>query len=288
MKNIKKVILPVAGFGTRFLPASKSIPKEMFPIVDKPLIHFAVEEVVSSGFREIVFVINHFKNSIVDYFDKSSKSSNELFKKSKDFLKYLDKVTKKNIKFHFVYQKNPMGVGHAILQAEKIIKKDPFAVIFPDDLIKSKSPCIAQMMKIYHKYESSIIAVEKVNNKEVSNYGIIDYSKKTNRVYKIKSIDEKPKIRDAKSNLAVVGRFILSPSIFSYLKKTKPGHGKEIQLTDAIDSLLKEEDAYGYDFSGLRFDCGSKIGFLKATIDFAKDHPSLKKEFINYMRTNKF
>tara|TARA_B100000700_G_scaffold96553_1_gene108710 strand:+ start:109 stop:975 length:867 start_codon:yes stop_codon:yes gene_type:complete len=288
MKNIKKAILPVAGFGTRFLPASKSIPKEMFPIVDKPLIHFAVEEVVSSGFKEIVFVINHFKNSIVDYFDKSSKSSNELLKKSKGFLKYLDKVSKKNIKFHFVYQKKPMGVGHAILQAEKIIKKDPFAVIFPDDLIKSKSPCIAQMMKIYHKYESSIIAVEKVNRNEVSNYGIIDYSKKTNRVFKIKSIDEKPKIRDAKSNLAVVGRFILSPSIFSYLKKTKPGHGNEIQLTDAIDSLLSEEDVYGYNFSGLRFDCGSKIGFLKATIDFAKDHPSLKKEFINYMRTNKF
>ena len=288
MKNIKKVILPVAGFGTRFLPASKSIPKEMFPIVDKPLIHFAVEEVVSSGFKEIVFVINHFKNSIVDYFDKSSKSSNELLKKSKDFLKYLDKVSEKNIKFHFVYQKKPMGVGHAILQAEKIIKKDPFAVIFPDDLIKSKSPCIAQMMKIYHKYESSIIAVEKVNRNEVSNYGIIDYSKKTNRVFNIKSIDEKPKIRDAKSNLAVVGRFILSPSIFSYLKKTKPGHGNEIQLTDAIDSLLREEDVYGYNFSGLRFDCGSKIGFLKATIDFAKDHPSLKKEFINYMRTSKF
>ncbi len=288
MKNLKKIILPVAGFGTRFLPASKSIPKEMFPIVDKPLIHFAVEEAVSSGFEEIIFIINDFKKSIIDYFDRSSNSSKELSKKNKDFLRYMDKIITKKIKFHFVYQKKPNGVGHAILQAEHIIKKDPFAVIFPDDLIKSKLPCISQMVKMYYKNKSSIIAVEKVNKKDVSNYGIIDYSRKISSMYKIKSIDEKPTLKNAKSDLAVVGRFVLSASILSHLKKTKPGHGNEIQLTDAIDSLLSEEDVFAYEFKGSRFDCGSKIGFLKATMDFAKNHPQLKKEFLNYIRTNKF
>ncbi len=288
MKNLKKIILPVAGLGTRFLPASKSVPKEMFPIVDKPLIHFAVEEAVLSGFKEIIFVINNFKQSIIDYFDTSSNSSKELLKKNKSYIKHINKIAKKNVKFHFVYQKRPKGVGHAILQAENIIKKEPFAVIFPDDLIKSKSPCILQMMKMYRKYKSSIIAVEEVSKKDVSSYGIIDYSKKINSIYKIKSIDEKPSLKYAKSNLAVVGRFILSPSILLHLKKIKPGYGNEIQLTDAIDSLLIDEDVFAYDFNGERFDCGSKMGFLKATIDFAKNHSQLKKEFLNYMRTNKF
>ncbi len=289
MKNIKKVVIPVAGFGTRFLPASKSIPKEMFPIIDKPLIHFSVEEAIQAGIEDVIFVISRSKNSVIDYFDRSPDLELELEKKGKKkLLNPLKTVIKDKINFFFVRQKKLSGVGDAILCTEKIINNDPFAVIFPDDLIKSKIGCLYSMTKIFNDTSSSIVAVEKVLKKDVNKYGIVTCKTKKGKVSEISSIVEKPKPEKAKSNLGVVGRFILDPSIFKILKKTKPGHGNEIQLTDAINSLAKNNSVLAYQFDGTRYDCGSKLGFLRATLSYAKDHPDVKKDFMKMITKDEF
>ena len=288
MKILKKVIFPFAGLGTRFLPATKAIPKEMLPIVDKPIIQYAVEEAIKAGVTDMIFVIGRTKNAIIDHFDSSPDLENELIKANKkNLLKLLKDVSNSNVNYYFVRQKSPKGVGDAIRCAERIIGNEPFGVIFPDDLIDSEQPCLKQMMDIHSSTNSSVGAIESVNKKDVDKYGIINFSSRKNNLYTISSIDEKPSITKAKTNLAVVGRFILTPNIFKLLSKTKPGHGNEIQLTDAIHALLSTDDVYGYQFLGQRYDCGSKIGFLQATVDLACEHKELGDEFSEWLK-NKF
>ena len=288
MKILKKVIFPVAGLGTRFLPATKAIPKEMLPIVDKPLIQYAVEEAIKSGATDMIFVIGRTKNSIIDHFDSSPDLENELIKANKkSLLKLLKDVSRPNINYYFVRQKSPKGVGDAISCAEQIIGDEPFGVIFPDDLIDSKTPCLRQMLNVFSSKNSSVIAIESVNKKDVDKYGIINFKNKEKNLYEISSIEEKPSIARAKTNLAVVGRFILTPNIFKILSKTKPGHGNEIQITDAIHTLLTKNNVYGCLFNGERYDCGSKIGYLKATVNYALKHKELSKDFKKYIKNNK-
>ena len=285
MKKIKKVVFPVAGLGTRFLPATKVNPKEMLPIVDKPLIQYAAEEAVNSGINQLIFVIGRTKNTIIDHFDSAPELENELILKKKNaLLKIVRKIVPKNVSCFFVRQNTPSGLGHAIYCAKNIIQNDPFAVVLADDLIKSKVPCLKQMIDIYYQKESSIISVESINRKDSDKYGIIETKNNAGNLYNIKSIVEKPSPKNAKSNIAVVGRFILSSAIFSKIKKSKPGSGNEVQLTDAISDLMKDEDVYGYRFEGKRFDCGSKIGYLKASVEYALEHSEVKKDFKAYLK----
>ena len=285
MKKIKKVVFPVAGLGTRFLPATKVSPKEMLPIVDKPLIQHAAEEAVNSGINQLIFIIGRTKNVIIDHFDSAPELENELILKKKNtLLKIVKKIVPKNVNCFFVRQNTPSGLGHAIHCAKNIIQDDPFAVVLADDLIKSKVPCLKQMIDMYYQKQSSIISVEAINRKDSDKYGIIESKKKVGNLYNIKSIVEKPSPKNAKSNIAVVGRFILTPAIFSKIEKSKPGTGNEIQLTDAISDLMKDEDVYGYQFEGKRFDCGSKIGYLKASVEYALEHSEVKKDFKAYLK----
>ena len=285
MKKIKKVVFPVAGLGTRFLPATKVSPKEMLPIVDKPLIQYAAEEAVNSGINQLIFIIGRTKNVIIDHFDSAPELENELILKKKNtLLKIVKKIVPKNVNCFFVRQNTPSGLGHAIHCAKNIIQDDPFAVVLADDLIKSKVPCLKQMIDMYYQKQSSIISVEAINRKDSDKYGIIEPKRKVGNLYNIKSIVEKPSPKNAKSNIAVVGRFILTPAIFSKIEKSKPGTGNEIQLTDAISDLMKDEDVYGYQFEGKRFDCGSKIGYLKASVEYALEHSEVKKDFKAYLK----
>ena len=288
MKKIKKVVFPVAGLGTRFLPATKASPKEMLPIVDKPLIQYAAEEAVSSGIKELIFIIGRTKNVIMDHFDSAPELENELLAKNKKtLLKLVQKIVPKNIDCFFVRQNKPAGLGHAIHCAKNIVNNEPFAVILADDLIKSQTPCLKQLIDIYNEKETAVLALEKINKKESGKYGIIEYNSKNNNLYDVKSIVEKPSPKNAKSNLAVVGRYVFPPEIFSQIEKSKSGVGKEIQITDAIASLMNNQAVYGYIFDGKRFDCGSKFGYLQATIEYALEHKELSKEFRNYLKNLK-
>ena len=289
MKNIKKVVLPVAGLGTRFLPATKASPKEMLPIVDKPLIQYAAEEAVASGINQLIFVIGRTKNAIINHFDSAPELENELIQKNKtSLLKIIQRIVPKNVDCTFVRQNKPAGLGHAIYCARNIIQNESFAVILADDLVKSKTPCLKQMIKKYSEIKAPIIALENIEKKDSEKYGIISYSSKKNNLYKIDSIVEKPKPKNAKSNLGVVGRYILPPSIFKELGKSKLGSGNEIQLTDGIANLINTQEIYGYSFSGKRFDCGSKIGYLKATIEYALEHNEVKSDFKRYLKNKNF
>ena len=288
MKKIKKVVFPVAGLGTRFLPATKASPKEMLPIVDKPLIQYAAEEAVASGIKELIFIIGRTKNVIMDHFDSAPELENELLAKNKKtLLKLVQKIVPKNIDCFFVRQNKPAGLGHAIHCAKNIVNNEPFAVILADDLIKSQTPCLKQLIDIYNEKETAVLALEKINKKESGKYGIIEYNSKNNNLYDVKSIVEKPSPKNAKSNLAVVGRYVFPPEIFSQIEKSKTGVGKEIQITDAIASLMNNQAVYGYIFDGKRFDCGSKFGYLQATIEYALEHKELSKEFRNYLKNLK-
>ncbi|MBT7931986.1 MAG: UTP--glucose-1-phosphate uridylyltransferase GalU [Gammaproteobacteria bacterium] len=285
MKKIKKVVFPVAGLGTRFLPATKASPKEMLPIVDKPLIQYAAEEAASAGIKELIFIIGRTKNAIIDHFDSAPELENELINKNKkSLLRLVRKIVPKNIDCFFVRQNEPSGLGHAIHCAKNIIKDEPFAVILADDLIKSKTPCLKQLIDVYYKKKSTVLALEKIEKSETDKYGIVEYHSREDNLFKIKSIIEKPSPKKAKTNLAVVGRYIFTPEIFSKIEKVKPGKGKEIQITDAIDGLMKDEAVHGYIFEGKRFDCGSKLGYLKATVEYALEHDELSKDFINYLK----
>jgi UTP--glucose-1-phosphate uridylyltransferase len=285
MKKIRKAVFPVAGLGTRFLPATKASPKEMLPIVDKPLIQYAAEEAVQAGIEQLIFVLGRTKNAIIDHFDAAPDLESDLRIKNKNsLLKLVQNIVPKNIDCVFVRQDLPLGLGHAIYCAKNIINDEPFAVILADDLIKSKTPCLKQMINLYSDINSTIVAIEKINKKDCNKYGIIDYSSKSQSLYRLKSILEKPSYAKAKTNLAVVGRYILPPNIFDKIKKSKPGVGKEIQITDAIAGLIKDHDVYGYAFDGKRFDCGSKLGYLKATTEYAMEHKELSRDFKNYLK----
>jgi len=283
--EIKKAVFPVAGLGTRFLPATKVIPKEMLPIVDKPIIQYATEEAINAGITELIFVVSPLKTSIRDHYSQATVLERELDNKNKpDLLEIVTSIVPAHIKCSYVNQDEARGLGHALLCAQAFVGDEAFAVILPDDMIDDESSgCLNQMLDIYRKNPSSIIAVEHIVPEDSEKYGIVSSSSLGNSLHKINGIFEKPKPIDALSSLAVVGRYIFSPKIFDFLTALDAGKGGEIQLTDAIAKIIKSESVLAYEFKGTRFDCGSKIGYLKATINYAFKHPELKQEFAEYL-----
>ena len=284
--QVKKAVFPVAGLGTRFLPATKTVPKEMLPVVDKPLIQYAVDEAIEAGIDTLVFVTNRYKHAVADYFDKAYELEQKLEKAGKsELLAMIRDVLPKQVRCVFVTQTEALGLGHAVLCAKPIIGNEPFAVLLPDDLIWSKGRgALGQMVDLAGKENASVISVQQVPQEQTSSYGIVSAPKFTGRFGAIEQIVEKPKPEIAPSNLAVVGRYVLSGAIFPILEKTRTGTGGEIQLTDAIAGLLKQEKVLAYQFEGRRFDCGTRIGLIEATIQYALDHDDLAAEARAYMQ----
>lgn len=282
--KIKKAIIPAAGLGTRFLPATKAQPKEMLPIVDKPTIQYIVEEAVASGIEDIIIVTGRTKKSIEDHFDKSVELEMELEKHGKDELLEIARSVSEIANIYYIRQKEPKGLGHAVLTAKTFIGDEPFAVLLGDDVITSEVPCLKQMMDMYEQYESTILGVQTVAEDQVNKYGIVQGAQVADRMYTVENMVEKPKIGEAPSNVAVLGRYIITPAIFPLLEKQEAGAGGEIQLTDALCKLAGQEKMYAYDFIGRRYDVGSKIGFLQATVDFALDCADLRDEFMTYLK----
>jgi UTP--glucose-1-phosphate uridylyltransferase len=287
-KKIRKAVFPVAGLGTRFLPATKANPKEMLPVVDKPLIQYAAEEAEEAGVDALVFVTGRNKRSIPDHFDKAYELEAELKQAGKtELLKTVQTVLPEDVVCIYLRQAEALGLGHAVLCAKSVIGDEPFAVILADDLIRGDGGvgAIAQMSKIYEKYQCSIILVEEVPPEDTHKYGIVEITGDDGETAIITSIVEKPKPEDAPSNLGVVGRYILTPRIFDLLKKTGRGSGGEIQLTDAIADLLKYEKVRAYRVKGKRYDCGSKLGYLEATVEYGMTHPELGEDFSAYVKS---
>ncbi len=285
--SIKKAVFPAAGLGTRFLPATKAQPKEMLPVVDKPIIQYAVEEAVNSGIEEIIIVTGRNKRAIEDHFDISFELEYFLQKKGDlDLLKQVREISELGT-VYYIRQKEPLGLGHAVLVTKVLVKDEPFAVILSDDLIVSDIPCIKQMVEIYERYKCSVIAVERVPKDEVKNYGIISGREIEEGLYQVTDLVEKPSVEEAPSNLAIVGRYILTPEIFTMLEKVKPGRGGEIQLTDGLKLLLEKEAIYAYEFKGKRYDTGSKLGFLMASVELALQREDLGEQFKKYLRNLK-
>lgn len=282
---IKKAVIPAAGLGTRFLPATKAQPKEMLPIVDKPTIQYIIEEAVESGIEDIIIVTGRNKRAIEDHFDKSVELEMLLERTGKHEMLELVENISNLVDIHYVRQKEPLGLGHAVLCAKKFIGNEPFAVLLGDDIIdSSEEPALKQMIQRYNQVQSSILGCNEVPRTEVNKYGIVEYSEKIEDMYKVKSLVEKPSIEEAPSTQAIVGRYILTPTIFDLLEKGVPDKKGEIQLTDAIDSLLGQEEIYSYILKGNRYDVGDKFGFLQASIDFALKRPDLKDKLENYLQ----
>ncbi|NOU88996.1 UTP--glucose-1-phosphate uridylyltransferase GalU [Paenibacillus sp. LMG 31460] len=281
--KVRKAIIPAAGLGTRFLPATKAMPKEMLPIVDKPTIQYIVEEAVESGIEDIIIVTGKGKRAIEDHFDNSFELEQNLLEKGK--IELLNEVLKssKMVDIHYIRQKEAKGLGHAVWCARKFIGNEPFAVLLGDDIVQAGKPCLRQMIEQYDRYKSSIIGVQRVSEDEVSKYGIIDGKEIHDRLYCLNNLVEKPKKNEAPSNIAIMGRYILSPKIFKILDDQKPGTGDEIQLTDAIAELNRNEAVYAYNFEGTRYDVGEKMGFIKTTIDFALQREELRHSLIEYL-----
>lgn len=290
-KIIKKAVFPVAGLGTRFLPATKANPKEMLTVVDKPLIQYAAEEAVNAGIEELIFVTSSSKRAIEDHFDKNYELEAELEKKGKtELLKIVQEVVPANVTCVYVRQPEALGLGHAVLCAKPVVGDEPFAIILADDMINCGSDCgsncvLGQMITVYNKNHASILGVEEVPPEETDKYGIVDPGETDGRVTRIRNIVEKPLPEEARSNLAVVGRYVLTPAIFKHLEQIPRGAGGEIQLTDAIEKLLGEEQVLAYRFEGKRYDCGSKLGYLQATVEYALEHPELRDDFLEYLVT---
>ena len=285
MKKLRKAVLPVAGFGTRFLPATKATPKEMLPIIDKPLVQYAVEEAIKIGIEEIIFITNPSKYSIKNHFDKSLLLEEKLIKSGKfDFVEKLNPPEFNDIKFTYINQQEQKGLGHAILLAEDFINNEPFAVLLPDDLFFSEKSCLMQLEEVYKQTNSSVIAVNKIDAHNIHKYGVIKPGFVNNRAIEVLDIVEKPKYEDAPSDIAVCGRYILNSSIFKYLNKTSPDSGEEIQLTDAIKMMLKDESVYACVYQGEKFDCGSKKGFVEATLTISLRDPEIKDEIKDFIR----
>ncbi|MGM0379540.1 MAG: UTP--glucose-1-phosphate uridylyltransferase GalU [Bacillota bacterium] len=283
--QIKKAVIPAAGFGTRFLPATKAQPKEMLPIVDKPTIQYNVEELVKAGIEEILIIISRNKSCIADHFDKSPELESALKKKGKKELLKLTKDISSMVDIHFVRQKEAKGLGHAILCAETFVGNEPFAVLLGDDIVYSKKPCIEQLVEIYEKYESTVLGVQKVKDRDVDKYGIIDGKEIQKDTFKVNGMIEKPSLDKAPSNIAMLGRYVLTPEIFKVLKNTQKGKGGEIQLTDGILKLKDTQSIYAYNFSGKRYDAGNKLGYLKATVEYGLRHDDLGDEFKKYLKS---
>lgn len=281
---IKKAVIPAAGLGTRFLPATKAQPKEMLPIVDKPTIQYIIEEAVESGIEDIIIVTGRSKRAIEDHFDKSVELELLLERTGKhEMLEVVENISNL-VDIHYVRQKEPLGLGHAVLCAKKFIGNEPFAVLLGDDIIDSEKPALKQMIEKYNEVHSSILGCNEVPRTEVDKYGIVNYSEDLNGLYKVDSLVEKPPIDEAPSTQAIVGRYILTPAIFDKLTEVTPDKKGEIQLTDAIDQLLEEESIYSYIIEGNRYDVGDKFGFLQASIDFALKRPELNEKLKAYIK----
>ena len=285
-KKVTKAVFPVAGLGSRFLPATKAVPKEMLPIVDKPLMQYAVEEAVAAGIDTMIFITGRTKNSITDHFDKAYELETELEMRNKtELLKILRETVPPNISCVFIRQSEALGLGHAVYCARAVVGDEPFAVILPDDLIEDGNRgCMSQMVELYNERNCSVLGVEPVDPSETDKYGIVRTADFSGKSGAIELIVEKPKPDVAPSNLAVVGRYILTPAIFDKIKNTGRGAGGEIQLTDAIADLLNDEQVLAYQFEGKRYDCGAKLGFLIANVEYGLLHNELKDDFLNYLK----
>mgnify|MGYP003604458158 CR=1 FL=1 len=282
MQKIRKAIIPAAGLGTRFLPATKAQPKEMLPIVDKPAIQFIIEEAIASGIEEILVITGRNKRSIEDHFDRSLELEMQLKAQGKyDLLGMIEEIS--NITIHFIRQKEARGLGHAVLCARQFVGNEPFAVLLGDDLVDAKVPCLAQLIDVYDDLGGSVLGVQKVPKDKVSSYGIVDPKAVKPNVWQAMTLIEKPEAEEAPSHLAVLGRYILEPEIFDILEHTRPGRGNEIQLTDAICELAGQKPVYAYSFYGRRYDIGDKEGFLEATVEYALKRPELRDRFMKYL-----
>ena len=282
--KVRKAIIPAAGLGTRFLPATKAQPKEMLPIVDKPTIQYIVEEAIESGIEDIIIVTGRGKRAIEDHFDKSYELEEELEKRGKEELLKMVRSVSNLLDIHYIRQKEPKGLGHAIYRAKSFINNEPFAVLLGDDIVDSKVPCLKQLIDVFDEYRTTVLGVQKVPKNDVNKYGIISGKKVDEGVYKVKNMIEKPEIEEAPSDIAILGRYIISPRIFSHLEAVKPGKGGEIQLTDALLSLMHQEAMYAFEFEGKRYDVGNKIGFLEATVEYALKKEELSAEFLEYLK----
>ena len=283
--SVRKAIIPAAGLGTRFLPATKAQPKEMLPIVDKPTLQYIIEEAVESGIEEILIITGRNKKSIEDHFDKSVELELELESKGKQEL--LEEVRKISnmVNIHYIRQKEPKGLGHAIYCAKSFIGNEPCAVLLGDDIVYSDKPCLKQLIEVYEYYNSSVLGVQQIEQKDVHKYGIVDGQKIDTTVSRVNRLVEKPKTEEAPSNIAILGRYIITPAIFDILENTQPGANGEIQLTDALNQLSRTEAVYAYEFSGRRYDVGDKLGFLEATVEYALRREELREPFLNYLNS---
>ena len=280
---VRKAIIPAAGLGTRFLPATKSQAKEMLPIVDKPTLQYIIEEAIASGIEEILIVTGRNKKSIEDHFDRSVELELELSQKNKKEMLDMVKEISNMVNIHYIRQKEPKGLGHAVYCAKSFIGNEPFAVLLGDDIVDAEVPCLKQMIDAYDEYKTTVLGVQEVDRENVDKYGILDVKHIENRVYKVKDMVEKPSVEEAPSNIAILGRYIITPEIFNILENQAPGKGGEIQLTDALQTLATKEAIYAYNFEGRRYDVGDKLGFLQATVDFALKRPELREEFIEFL-----
>ncbi|WP_062237230.1 UTP--glucose-1-phosphate uridylyltransferase GalU [Fictibacillus sp. FJAT-27399] len=283
MKKVRKAIIPAAGLGTRFLPATKAMPKEMLPIVDKPTIQYIVEEAIESGIEDIIIVTGKGKRAIEDHFDHAFELEQNLFEKGKIDLLQKVQQSSKMADIHYIRQKEPKGLGHAVWCARKFIGDEPFAVLLGDDIVQADKPCLKQLIDQYEEIGSSVIGVQPVPDNETNRYGIVDSSFQVGRLYGVENFVEKPALGTAPSNLAIMGRYILSPEIFTYLDKQEQGAGGEIQLTDAIQKLNQYQRVFAYDFEGTRYDVGEKLGFITTTLEFALKDVELRDSLLNYM-----
>ena len=283
--KVRKAIIPAAGLGTRFLPATKAQPKEMLPIVDKPTLQYIIEECVASGIEEILIITGRNKKSIEDHFDRSVELEMELEKAGKQEMLDMVRRISDMVDIHYIRQKEPRGLGHAIHCAKSFVGNEPFAVMLGDDVVDSEVPCLKQLIDCFNEYKTTILGVQTVDPKNVDKYGIVDGLHIEDRVYKVKRLVEKPSVDEAPSNVAILGRYIITPQIFEILENTKPGKGNEIQLTDALLELIKHEAMYAYDFEGRRYDVGDKLGFLQATVEYALRKKELRDGFIEYLKT---
>lgn len=282
--KVRKAVIPAAGLGTRFLPATKAQPKEMLPIVDKPTIQYIVEEAIASGIEDIMIVTGRGKRAIEDHFDKSYELEDILKRKGDEGLLSLVQDISNLVNLNYVRQKEPRGLGHAIHCARSFIDNEPFAVLLGDDIVDSEVPCLKQLIDVYEKYNTTVLGVQRVPEHDVSKYGIVAGTQVGDRIYKVSDLIEKPERDKAPSNVAILGRYIISPEIFTYLDKAEPGKGGEIQLTDALKKLLSTGSMYAYDFVGKRYDVGNKLGFLEATVEFALKRDDLRQEFSAYLK----
>jgi UTP--glucose-1-phosphate uridylyltransferase len=286
-QRIRKAVFPAAGLGTRFLPATKASPKEMLPLVDKPLIQYVVEEAVASGIESVIIVTGRDKTAIEDHFDISFELEHLLRERGKDKELKQVRAISEMARISYVRQREALGLGHAVLQARDFVEGEPFAVMLADDIVDAETPALRQMIEVYEKYDAPVIGTMQVEGEAISRFGVIDADEVSAGVYKIKDMVEKPPFAEAPSDLAIIGRYVLTPDIFDEIEGTRPGAGGEIQITDAMRSLLKKRPFYAVRFQGTRHDAGDKLGFLIATVEFALKHPALGLEFKEYLRSLK-